>query len=196
MQSSAQRPLGARGPRSRVVRLWPLPPLWRRLLPQELHFVARHFGPEQADWLARHVRLGVRRLGDRRRALSLNGGWISLPRACYAGQALAGTLCLSQPGVAGLFAHELLHALQRRQGLAVTRPSLWLQCRMLLTQHDPYAYARCDRSSSLLRQFWGAQVEQQAQMWQDHVSALVAGRPLASHRGVALAVRAGRLRRR
>jgi hypothetical protein len=174
----------------------PFSPLWRRLLPPEPLFVAQHFGPEQADWLARHIRLGVRRLGDRRRALSLNGGWVSLPRACYAGQALAGVLRLSHPVVAGLFAHELLHALQRRQGLAVTRQSLGLQCRMLLTRHDPYVYARCEHSRTLLRQFWSAQVEQQAQMWQDHVSALVAGQPLASHRGVALAVRAGRFRRR
>ena len=170
------------------------PPLWRRLQPQELQFVSWHFGPEQADWLAHHIRLGVRRLGDCRRALSLNGGWVSLPRACYAGQALTGALRLSHPVVAGLFAHELLHALQRRQGLAVTRQSLGLQCRMLLGRLDPYAYDRCEQAPAMLRRFWRAQVEQQAQMWQDHVTALVAGQPLASHHVLAQAVRAGRLR--
>ncbi len=39
-------------------------------------------------------------------------------------------------------------------------------------------------------------VEQQAQMWQDHVQAVVAGQPDPALTGVARAVQAGRLRRR
>lgn len=168
--------------------------LWRRLLPAEHAFVQQHFGAEQAGWLARQVRLGLRRIGDTRRALCLNGGWLSLPRACFGQGQLARPLRLDHPQVAGLLAHELLHAVQRHQGQPVTRQSAWLQCRHLLGGCDPYAYHACGQPRAMLRRFWCAQVEQQAQMWQDHVQALVAGQPDAALALVACAVRQGRLR--
>lgn len=168
---------------------------WRRLLPLERDFVRLHFGAEQGDWLAQHIRLGVRRLGDTRRALCLNGGWMSLPRACFVQGDGAQALRLSHPQVAGLLAHELLHQLQRRHGLPVTRQALVLHTRHLIGGVDPYCYSACRNPRALLRQFWHANVEQQAQMWQDHVQSAVAGQPEASLALVAQAVRAGRLRR-
>lgn len=170
--------------------------LWRRLLPAEQVFVRQHFGSEQGDWLVQQVRLGVRRVGDTRRALCLNGGWLSFPRACYDQNALKQPLRLAHPQVAGLFAHELLHQLQRRQGMPVTRQALALHTRHLLGGCDPYLYSACSAPRALLRQFWHAQVEQQAQIWQDHVQALVAGQPDPAFAGVARAVQAGRLQRR
>lgn len=167
----------------------------RSLLPVEQQFIRRIFGAA-LDGMAPRVRLGLRRLGDTRRALCLNGGWMSFPRACYAGGRLEGALRLEHPYVAGLFAHELLHQLQRQHGLPVTRQALALHTRHLLGGHDPYLYSACSAPRALLRQFWQAQVEQQAQIWQDHVQALVAGQPDPAFTLVARAVQAGRLRRR
>lgn len=153
------------------------------------------FGDAQGDWLATRVRLGQRRLGDTRRALCLNGGWMSLPKAAFQGQSMCYALRLDQPAVAGLFAHELLHELQRQQGVAVTRQALLLQCQWLLQRKDPYFYS-CQRSPrKVLEQFWLANVEQQGQMWQACVQALVAGQALDSHALLPLAVRRGQLTR-
>ena len=169
--------------------------LWRRLLPAELDFVIQFFGEAQAQWLAQHVRIGVRRIGDTRRALSWNGGWISFPRSCFEVTERGFALRVKYPAVAGLFAHELLHALQRLAGMPVTRQSLWLQCQSLLGRCDPYAYQPCISAIHRLRRFWQAQVEQQAQMWEDAVAAAVLGKPLAQMQWVMLAVRQGRLQR-
>lgn len=155
--------------------------LWRRLLPAEQAFVRQHFGAEQGDWLAQQVRLGLRRVGDTRRALCLNGGWLSFPRACYDQHALKQPLRLAHPQVAGM---------------PVTRQALALHARHLLGGCDPYLYSACSAPRALLRQFWHAQVEQQAQIWQDHVQALVAGQPDPAFALVARAVQAGRLQRR
>jgi len=172
-----------------------LAPWWRRLLPVEQAFVRSYFGAEVGAALIARVRLGVRRLGDTRRALCLNGGWISLPRPCFTHSALCQPLRLSHPVVAGVLAHELLHEWQRMQGMAVTRESTALQCRWLLLRKNPYLYSYQGNSRALLRQFWLANVEQQAQMWQDYVQAHVAGRPLPSHALIPLAVQSARLRR-
>lgn len=171
------------------------PHLWRRLLTPEHAFVCAWFGQEQGSWLAARVRLGQRRLGDTRRALCLNGGWMSLPASCFHGQSMRHALRLEQPSVAGLFAHELLHEVQRHQGIAVTRQALWLHCQWLLQGKDPYCYSCLRSPRAVLRQFWLANVEQQGQMWQDCVQAVVAGQALASHALLPLAVREGRLRR-
>lgn len=173
-----------------------MPPLWRGLLAQEQAFVEAFFGTEQGLWLTSHVRLGQRRFGDTRRALCLNGGWVSLPKAMFTDHRLEQPLRLNHPGVAGVFAHELLHVLQRRQGLPVTRQAFVLQCHWLLQRKDPYCYAYSASPKALLRQFWQANVEQQGQMWQDCVQAQVAGQPLTSHVLLALAVRQGQLQKR
>lgn len=121
---------------------------------------------------------------------------MSLPKSAFEGQSMRNALRLHHPGVAGLFAHELLHALQRQQGMPVTRQAFWLQCQWLLQRKNPYFYSCSGRPRALLRQFWHAHVEQQGQMWQDCVEAVVAGHPLPSHAWLPVAVRAGRLRRR
>lgn len=170
------------------------PPWWRALLPKEQAFVHAFFGEVQGAWLCTHVRLGQRRLGDTRRALCLHGGWLSLPKALFESRCWQQPLHLAHPAVAGIFAHELLHALQRQQGMAVTRQALWLQLRWCFGGQDPYAYGCPGSARALLRQFWHANVEQQGQMWQDCVQAQVAGVPLASHALLALAVRRAKLR--
>jgi len=169
---------------------------WRRLLPQEQAFVRALFGDVIWAWLIDHVRLGQRRLGDTRRALSLNGGWVSFPATMFAADGMQQPLRLSNPLVAGVVAHELLHVLQRRQKQPVTRQALLLQCQWLLQNRDPYSYSNCRSAGVQLKQFWRANVKQQGQMWQDCVQAQVAGQPLASHALLPVAVRAGRLRQR
>ena len=170
--------------------------LWRRLLPQEQAFVYAWFGEPLGQWLASRVRLSQRRVGDTQRALCLNGGWMSFPKSAYEGQSVRNALRLQHPRVAGIFAHELLHELQRRQGMPVTRQAFYLQCQWLLQGKNPYCYSCPSSHRELLKQFWHANVEQQGQMWQDCVEAVVAGRPLPSHVWLPVAVRAGRLRRR
>jgi hypothetical protein len=121
---------------------------------------------------------------------------MSFPKAAFEGQSMHHALRLEHPSVAGIFAHELLHELQRRQGEPVTAEAFWLQCQWLVQRKNPYFYS-CQRSASgLLRQFWLVNVEQQGQMWEDYVQSAVAGQALASHAWLPVAVRAGRLRRR
>ena len=148
---------------------------WSRpLLEIERQFVTQHFGVSLSRVIP-SLRLYVRRVGDTRRALSMNGGRISMPKACFVGGDPRQSLQLQHPLIAGLFAHELLHQWQRLQGMAVTRQAAWLQAKAVCLRTDPYAYAACADPASMLKQFLAAQVEQQGQIWQDYVSACVAG---------------------
>ena len=169
---------------------------WRRLDPKEVHFLATHFGAVQAAALAQHLWLGVRRVGDTRRAMSLGLGWVSLPKACFEEADPAQALRVEHPVVAGVFAHEVLHALQRQVGMRVTWPALLLQMRWLCGGHSPYVYFSCEDARAQLRAFWQANVEQQGQMWQDHVQRCVAGSCSLSSRWMVQAVQSGRLRRK
>lgn len=146
----------------------------RHFTDAERTFVRRFFG-HTLDTLQPRLRLYVRRLGDRHRALSLNGGRIFMPRACFEHGRPELPLKLSHPYVAGVFAHELLHQWQRLQGMAVTRQAAWLQMKAVCLRRDPYAYGACDDATQMLERFQGAQVEQQGQMWQDYVSGCVGG---------------------
>lgn len=150
----------------------------RALLPSERDFVRAHFGAA-LDAQMPQLRLYLRRVGDTRRALSLNGGRISMPRICFAAGDPRQPLRLTHPQIAGCFAHELLHAWQRAQGQSVTRQAFWLQLRHLCGGPSPYAYARCDDAQAMRATFVQAQVEQQGQIWEDHVRACVAGAPAA-----------------
>lgn len=76
-------------------------------MPVEAGFVQRLFGTT-LDELLPGMRLHVRRLGDTRRALSLGGGRIYLPRSFFEHADPHRPLRLSHPVVAGVFAHELL----------------------------------------------------------------------------------------
>ena len=88
----------------------------RSLLPLEHEFVLRHFG-HSLQSLQPRIRLYLRRLGDTRRALSMNGGRIYLPRSFFEAGQPERVLKLDHPAVAGVFAHELLHQWQRLQGV-------------------------------------------------------------------------------
>lgn len=164
-------------------------------MPAEQQFITRFFG-RALEGVTSRIRLAQRRVGDTRRALCLNGGWLSFPVACFEQAQPQQPLRLQHPQVAGLFAHELLHQLQRERGLPVTRQALVLHLQYFLRGCDPYLYSAYSSPRALLRQFWQAQVEQQAQMWQDHVQAQVAGQSDAAWGLVVQAVQHGRLRRR
>ncbi|MEG0921266.1 MAG: hypothetical protein RSG22_07640 [Comamonas sp.] len=157
---------------------------WSRpLLPQEWALLDRYFGaPMHRDW--RRMRIHLRRLGDTRRALSFNGGFLSFPGYCFEGGDPRQALRLHVPLIAGWLAHEAFHHWQRLQGVPVTRAALGLQWRYWWFGENPYLYASCASAEALLAQFQSAQVEQQAQMWQDWVAAdvrlqLALGQPAA-----------------
>ena len=147
------------------------------MLPPEVVFVRRFFGTALDSVLPRQ-RLHLRRLGDTRRALSMNGGRLYLPRAFFEEGNPRKPLRLSHPMIAGIVAHELLHQWQRLQGRAVTREAMLLQTKALCLRHDPYAYCAVTDPQQMLQLFLQANVEQQGQIWQDHVSACVAGTEL------------------
>lgn len=162
---------------------------WSRLLlPAELAFVRQFFGSSLNALLPR-IRLYQRRVGDTHRALSMNGGRLYLPRAFFEKSNPQMPLRLSHPVVAGIVGHELLHQWQRLQGQAVTRQALWLQMRSLCLCQNPYAYERCDGGQEMLETFLTASVEQQGQIWEDHVRTCVAGQPLPCLEKIAAWVR-------
>ena len=144
---------------------------WSRPLSHaEWELLDRYFGvPLHRDW--RRMRIHVRRLGDTRRALSFNGGFLSFPRYCFVDGDPGQSLRLNVPLIAGWLAHEAFHHWQRLQGMPVTRAAVRLQWRFWRHGDDPYQYASCLSAQALLAQFKKAQVEQQAQMWQDMVVA-------------------------
>ncbi len=150
------------------------PWFWSRpLLPAEWALLDHYFGaPVHPAW--RRMRVHVRRLGDTRRALSFNGGFLSFPRHCFVEGDPHQPLRIAQPLIAGWLAHEAFHHWQRLQGKPVTRHALWLQWRYWQAGDNPYCYPACSTSQALLAQFQSANVEQQAQMWQDAVMAGVA----------------------
>ncbi|MBS7778562.1 hypothetical protein [Acidovorax sp. CCYZU-2555] len=162
---------------------------WSRpLLPLERAFVRRHFGAT-LDAQLPGLRVYLRRVGDTQRALSFNGGRISMPRICFVAGDPHQPLRLTHAQIAGCFAHELLHQWQRVQGQAVTREAFWLQLRHLCGGRNPYAYARCSDAQVMHDTFLQAQVEQQGQIWEDHVRACVAGQPAAEFARIAAHVR-------
>ncbi len=170
--------MGRQGSRPWVQRLQRMLFWSRPLTADEWALLARYFGqPQHPGWT--RMRLYLRRLGDTRRALSFNGGFLSMPAYCFAASAPRQCLRLDAPLVAGWLAHEALHHWQRLQGRPVTRQALCLQWRFWRHGINPYAYTPAASPAALLAQFQQAQVEQQAQMWQDAVMADIAWRQAA-----------------
>jgi hypothetical protein len=54
-----------------------------------------------------------------------------------------------------------------------------LHLRAACLRRNPYHYQACADPQQMLQCFLDASVEQQGQIWQDHVQALVQGQPLA-----------------
>ena len=71
-----------------------------------------------------------------------------------------------------------VHQWQRLQGRAVTWEALGLHLRAACLRRDPYHYQAFADPQQMLQCFLDASVEQQGQIWQDHVQALVQGQPL------------------
>ena len=79
---------------------------------------------------------------------------------------------LSNPYVAGVFAHEALHEWQRQNGVPVTLSAAPLQILKWLTRdsYNPYNYEKTDDPDKLLQSFLNGNVERQGQIWQDFVT--------------------------
>ena len=149
---------------------------WSRCLTQAEWALLDHYFGQPTDPRWRRMRVHLRRIGDTRRALSFNGGFLSFPGTCFVGGDPRQSLRLDQPIILGWLMHEAYHHWQRLQGRAVTRDAVRLQWRFWRHGDDPYRYAACASPEALLAQFQTAQVEQQAQMWQDAVMADMACR--------------------
>ena len=140
---------------------------WSRpMCAAEWALLAQYFG-ELSDPRWHRMRVHLRRLGDTRRALSFNGGFLSFPRYCFEGGDPRQPLRLDQPMICGWLMHEAFHHWQRLQGRAVTRDALRLQWRFWRHGDDPYQYALCESPEALLTRFQQAQVEQQAKQQAD-----------------------------
>ena len=61
----------------------------------------------------------------------------------------------------------------------MTSEALGLHLRAACLRRNPYHYQVCADPQQMLQCFLDANVEQQGQIWQDHVQALVQGQPLA-----------------
>ena len=149
---------------------------WSRPLSAAEWALLNHYFGAPADPRWRRMRIYLRRLGDTRRALSFNGGFLSFPRYCFTAADPRQPLRLEQPLITGWLMHEAFHHWQRLQGRPVTRDAIRLQWRFWRHGDNPYLYKVCASPKALLAQFQSAQVEQQAQMWQNAVMADLAYR--------------------
>jgi hypothetical protein len=84
-------------------------------------------------------------------------------------------LNLSDPVVAGIVGHELLHQVQRAMGVDVTGQALGLQAQYSLHISDPYRYNWSSDPAVMLDEFLHGNVEQQGQMFQDYLTILLRG---------------------
>ena len=135
----------------------------RRLTQLEVDFLSRYFGDalETAS-----IRLAATR---GRRAYSIRGNHIRLPRSCFVNFDTTASVNLIHPLTAATLAHEATHVWQRQRGLWVTLKGALLQ---LGDQcgFDPYAYDREESDpATMLSQFLWGNIEQQGQIVQDLV---------------------------
>lgn len=156
----------------------------RPLLADEQAFLRQYFG-DALDAAMGGFRIATRRFGDRNRALSLNGGFMSFPRDYFLDSDPARPLDCRHPSIGSIFAHEALHQLQRRNGVWVTLNAAVLQLLYSTKLYDPYAYRPMSDPAAMLALFRRANCERQGQMFQDYVRKAIAGEAHDAYRLIA-----------
>lgn len=133
----------------------------------EAAFLANYFGKCIAPGL---LDIEGREYGDTDRAFSPPGGGIHLPSRDFVGGDSSNEIDLGSPGAAGEFAHEVLHQLQRQNGVSVTTRAVFSQTLHGLFGGSSYAYTYSNDPQAMLNTFNKAGVESQGQMFQDFVT--------------------------
>ncbi|MBM4258383.1 MAG: hypothetical protein FJ147_21105 [Deltaproteobacteria bacterium] len=137
----------------------------RRLVQAEIDFLARYFG-ESLD--TDTIRVAATR---GRRAYSIRGSHIRLPRPCFADRDTIAAVDLMNPWAAATLAHEATHVWQRQRGVWVTLKGAWLQLGDQCGR-DPYAYNREESNPTrMFLQFFHGNIERQGQIVEDLVFA-------------------------
>jgi hypothetical protein len=124
-----------------------------------------------------------------RRSWSPFGQRVSLAKTHFSEGHAASEVELNEPRAAAVFAHEAMHVWQRQGGRRVTWEAIPLQASYTLGRCDPYAYERCEDPARMLERFLGANVEQQAKMFEDFVYLDRTGRDTSAFRDVVAHVR-------
>jgi hypothetical protein len=141
----------------------------RRLLQTEVDFLTRYFG-DTLD--AESMRLAATR---GRRAYSIRGNHVRLPRHCFVNNDTTAPVHLRDPRAAATLAHEATHVWQRQRGVWVTLKGAFLQLGDQCGR-DPYAYNREEADPGrMLSLFLHGNIERQGQMVQDLVFAELTG---------------------
>jgi hypothetical protein len=123
------------------------------------------------------------------RSWSPFGHRISLVKTHFRDGHAASEVELDEPRSAAVFAHEAMHVWQRHGGRRVTWEAIPLQASYTLGRSDPYAYERSENPARMLERFLGANVEQQAKMFEDFVYFDRTGRDTSAFRDVVAHVR-------
>ena len=129
--------------------------------------------------------INVRQWGDTSRAFSGDGGFLSFPRSYFPNGDPDKELRLADPAVASVVAHEVLHQLQRANGIDVTSQGLALLFREKIFGADNYAYARSPDPAQILDTFVNGSIEQQGKIFQDYVYDALTSQDIARYSRVA-----------
>lgn len=109
------------------------------------------------------------------RAYSPNGNNIRFPIGMFYNEDARYMIRLSDTRIASTLVHEAFHVWQRQHGQWVTTRGIACQVINSLGLSNPYHYDMYTNSQAMLEQFKAANVEAQAQMFEDGIAALVAG---------------------
>ncbi|MBK9584882.1 MAG: RHS repeat protein [Alphaproteobacteria bacterium] len=147
----------------------------RPLTQNEVEFIREYFG-SCLDSKLRGFNVFVLHDGDDG-AISLPFGEIGMPRGSFFLREEENELLLDDPGVAAVFGHEVLHQLQRKNGVLVTAHAGSQQIASLITLglFDPYHYKEHPDPDVMLEKFKNAGPEVQGAMFQRYIYLLRSG---------------------
>lgn len=147
----------------------------RPLTQNEVDFIREYFG-SCLDSKLRGFNIFVLHDGDDG-AISLPFGEIGMPRGSFFLREEENELRLDDPGVAAVFGHEVLHQLQRKNGVLVTAHAGLQQITSLITLglFNPYGYSESRDPDVMLAKFKNAGPEVQGAMFQRYIFLLRTG---------------------
>lgn len=156
----------------------------RPLTQHETDFLKAQFG-NCLNSILNKLDINERTFGDTSRAISMNGGFMSFPKSYVIGGDPNNSLNVSSPGIASIAGHEMLHQQKRMNGVNVTSRAMGLQIQYSLGISDPYDYPSSADPQVMLDTFKSGNAEQQGQMFQDYIFALMRGGNVAAFSSVA-----------
>ena len=103
------------------------------------------------------------------------GNDIRLPIEMFHNEDVRYMVVLSDSSIPSTLVHEAFHVWQRQHGQWVTTRGLVRQALYKLGISDPYQYDVLSTGAEMLKQFKTANVESQAQMFEDGVTVMLSG---------------------